>query len=114
MDDPMAMKRPAGVDENAGMKRKAYEKELRKLQVELPLAGVGQGQGRAAWSASPCSVSQKWCHATRILLSKQGFVPGNAFLDPSISLKPLHSKKFTFHSPLALGFFVGGGTRCSG
>jgi polyphosphate kinase 2 (PPK2 family) len=35
MDDPMAMKRPAGVDENAGMKRKAYEKELRKLQVEL-------------------------------------------------------------------------------
>jgi polyphosphate kinase 2 (PPK2 family) len=35
MDDPMAMKRPAGEDENAGMKRKAYEKELRKLQVEL-------------------------------------------------------------------------------
>src|SRR3954469_6488435 len=35
MDDPMAMKQPAGVDENAGMKRKAYEKELRKLQVEL-------------------------------------------------------------------------------
>ena len=31
----MAMKRPAGEDENAGMKRKAYEKELRKLQVEL-------------------------------------------------------------------------------
>src|SRR5260370_21196843 len=35
MDDPMAMKRRAGVNENAGMKRKAYEKELRKLQVEL-------------------------------------------------------------------------------
>src|SRR6202051_3182739 len=35
MDDPMAMKQPAGVDKNAGMKRKAYEKELRKLQVEL-------------------------------------------------------------------------------
>src|SRR4029077_4540714 len=35
MDDPMAMKRPAGKDENAGMKRKTYEKELRKLQVEL-------------------------------------------------------------------------------
>ena len=31
----MAMKRPAGEDKNAGMKRKAYEKELRKLQVEL-------------------------------------------------------------------------------
>ena len=31
----MATKRSAGVDENAGMKRKSYEKELRKLQVEL-------------------------------------------------------------------------------
>ena len=31
----MATKWSAGVDENAGMKRKVYEKELRKLQVEL-------------------------------------------------------------------------------
>jgi hypothetical protein len=35
MDDPMATNQPAGVDENAGMKRKSYDKELRKLQVEL-------------------------------------------------------------------------------
>jgi hypothetical protein len=47
MDDPMAMKRPAGEDENAGMKRKAYEKELRKLQVPIAL-----------WLLVPCGGSR--------------------------------------------------------
>jgi polyphosphate kinase 2 (PPK2 family) len=35
MDDVMALKRTAGSNAKEKMKRKAYEKELRKLQVEL-------------------------------------------------------------------------------
>src|SRR5215467_10387845 len=35
MDDVMAMKRTVGGNAKVKMKRKAYEKELRKLQVEL-------------------------------------------------------------------------------
>ena len=50
----MARKRTTGGNAKRKMKRKAYEKELRELQVELcRLAGLGQGQGLRG--SSSCS-----------------------------------------------------------
>jgi len=85
MDDPMAMKRPAGEDENAGMKRKAYEKELRKLQVELcHLQAWVKAKGavgevlihRALAATQSAMVAKAFCNGTFVALSPRHMMIG--------------------------------------
>jgi hypothetical protein len=66
MDNVMALKRVEG--NKPKMKRKAYEQELRKLQVRaLPSAGLGQGQGSAHHRRGPMDIEsyRRWYDYSR-------------------------------------------------